>query len=153
VSAGIGTSAKGAEDGFTLVELLVVMLVIGLLAAIAIPAFFNQTSKAKDASAKSQVRELAEAVEQCRVEAPSYSQCDEASELKGVENLSFGTSEGQVGVMVDSNGYTAYAISKAKTNNLNHVYGWQKSGGTVTRICLDLALQPLNGGGCSNSGW
>ena len=45
-----------AESGFTLVELLVVMLILGLLAAIAVPAFFGQRNKAHDADAKVAVR-------------------------------------------------------------------------------------------------
>src|SRR6266511_2645039 len=51
------------ESGFTLVELLVVMLILGLLAAIAIPAFFNQRDKAKDSDAKAQVRTAETAME------------------------------------------------------------------------------------------
>ena len=43
---------KRKEAGYTLVELLVVMLIIGILAAIAIPTFFNQSDKAQDARAK-----------------------------------------------------------------------------------------------------
>jgi type IV pilus assembly protein PilA len=51
------------ESGFTLVELLVVMLIIGLLAAIAIPAFFNQRDKSYDANAKEQARTAETAME------------------------------------------------------------------------------------------
>src|SRR5215207_4512435 len=41
-----------AADGFTLVEVLVVVLIIGILASIALAAFLNQRQKAQDASAK-----------------------------------------------------------------------------------------------------
>ena len=41
------------EDGFSLVELLVVMMLIGLLAAIAVPSFFRQKDKGHDAQAES----------------------------------------------------------------------------------------------------
>ncbi len=62
--AKVGARLNGdKEAGFTLIELLVVMLILGILAAIAIPAFFNQRDKAKDASAKSMARTAETAME------------------------------------------------------------------------------------------
>jgi type IV pilus assembly protein PilA len=51
------------EDGFTLVELLVVVLIIAILMAIGIPAFVKQREKAYVTQVKSALREGATAAE------------------------------------------------------------------------------------------
>jgi type IV pilus assembly protein PilA len=48
-------NCKQQTKGFTLVELLVVIIIIGILAAIALPNFLNQSAKAKQTEAKQNI--------------------------------------------------------------------------------------------------
>ena len=43
---------RSNEQGFTLIELIVVIVIIGILAAVAIPKFVGMTGKARDAALK-----------------------------------------------------------------------------------------------------
>lgn len=47
------------ESGFTLIEILVVVLIIGILASIAIPVFLNQRRQALDAQLQSDMKTVA----------------------------------------------------------------------------------------------
>ena len=68
----IRKSMADKDQGFTLIELLVVIIIIGILAAIAIPVFLNQRKKGVDAGMKSDLKNVATAMETYFVDKQAY---------------------------------------------------------------------------------
>jgi len=61
------------EKGFTLIELMIVIAILGILAAVAIPNFLNARGKAQDASALSTLEALKTALEMHAADNGAYS--------------------------------------------------------------------------------
>jgi general secretion pathway protein G len=59
-------------QGFTLLELLVVMVIIGLLAGYVGPKYFEQIGKSETKTAKAQIDALGKALDQFRIDTGSY---------------------------------------------------------------------------------
>jgi general secretion pathway protein G len=60
------------ESGFTLLELLVVMVIIGLLAGYVAPKYFSQVGKSEVKAAQAQLDSLGKALDQYRLDTGHY---------------------------------------------------------------------------------
>jgi type IV pilus assembly protein PilA len=130
-----------SQDGFTLIELTIVVLIIAILSAIALPAFLGQRAKGQDAAAKSNARTLVSAMESCYTEVTLYDPCPDSG-----TGIPIGTAPGEVEVTPAGNTYLIVAHSQTG----NTFTAEKHLDATVTRTCSD-AGNPR--GGCVGGVW
>ena len=131
------------QGGFSLIELLVVILIIGILAAIALPAFLGQREKGQDASAKSAARNLVSGMESYYATNKTYVGAANDDDVKKLGVL--GSANGQASIEAsDDSSYTL--VGHSASGNLFTIAKTSSSPG-VTRSCTT-----TNKGACPSNG-
>jgi general secretion pathway protein G len=72
IRSGWGRTCAARWSGFTLLELLVVVVIIGLLASYVGPRYFSQLGKSEVTAAKAQIQAFSRALDQFRLDVGRY---------------------------------------------------------------------------------
>lgn len=93
---------KKRDEGFTLFELLIVIIIIGILAAIALPSFLSQATKARASEARTNVGAL-----------------NRAQQAYYFERLTFTDTLSDLGVGISNSVYYSYSVDEVTNGVVN----------------------------------
>jgi len=88
------------ERGFTLIEIMVVVVILGILAAIVMPRFIGQTEEARITQTKTQIRSIEQALGMFKVHNGFYPSTDQ-----GLEALVKKSTTGRIPTRYADGGY------------------------------------------------
>lgn len=115
--------------GFTLMELLVVMAIIGILAAVAIPEYQSYRARSFDTRALSDLRNVAIGEEAYFLDTENYISCQDQSctELPGVKAIS---EETTIQIAAADVSFTGTAQNEKGSGK---IYEWDSENGGLQR--------------------
>lgn len=134
-------------EAFSLLELLVVILIIGILAAISIPTFANQVVKAHDAGAKSEIHSAQVVATDYAQEHGTYAGLTPSVLHESEPTIEIVPSESRAYISEVHGGATGYSVVAVAAGGDKFGYALGEGTGTVERFCT-----PAGHGGCPASG-
>jgi general secretion pathway protein G len=111
--------ALGSSSGFTLIEILVVIIILGILAGLIVPRLMDEPDKARTVKAKMQIESLSLALKKYKLDNGTYPSTDQ-----GLEALMEKPSIGKIPEKYPENGY----ISKVPKDPWGNEYVYLSPG-------------------------
>jgi type IV pilus assembly protein PilE len=105
------------SNGFTLIELMIVIAIVGVLAAIALPAYQDYAKKARRADAMGGLLNIQLSLEKWRANNPSYSSDMTDLGYAGANNQS--STDGYYTLDIASAASVSYAVTAVPTSKAN----------------------------------
>jgi type IV pilus assembly protein PilA len=118
------------DEGFTLIELMVVVMIIAVLIAIAIPSFLGFRKSAQDRAAQSEVRNVLLSEKAFWLDNGAYTQT--AADITAFEPNAVINADPTLGVTIDLNGADDNIVCATRTADSGNSFSvWESaSGGT-----------------------
>jgi type IV pilus assembly protein PilA len=130
------------NEGFTIIELLIVFIIIGILSAIALPSFLSQAAKAQQSEAKTYIGAVNRAQQAYRMENTSF-----AGDIDTLEiGIPLSTNNYIYGIALDINTTTITATAKdtAALKGFNGGVTVLSAGQTLAIACQTAGPQATN---------